>query len=148
MKQRSAIRLQEFLPYRLSVASNAVSSLIARAYEDRFQLTIPEWRLIAILAERGESTPLDLGRTARMDKITVSRAAKALLKRALISARPNAADRRSHFLALTEEGRGLYRRVAPIALELEDDLLRHFTQAEVTQLSEMLRRLEAAALGE
>ena len=40
------LRLDSYLPYRLSVASNAVSGLIARAYEDRFGLTVSQWRLI------------------------------------------------------------------------------------------------------
>ena len=51
----SRLALEEYLPYRLSVASNAVSRLIARAYEDRFGLTIPEWRLLAVLAEAGSA---------------------------------------------------------------------------------------------
>ena len=40
------LRLDAYLPYRLSVASNAVSGLIALAYQDRFGLTVPQWRLI------------------------------------------------------------------------------------------------------
>ena len=50
------LRLDSYLPYRLSVASNAVSGLIARAYEDRFGLTIPQWRLVCVLAEEGGLT--------------------------------------------------------------------------------------------
>jgi len=50
---KKRLRLQNYLPYRLSVAANAVSKLIARAYEDRFDLKIPEWRLIAVLADEG-----------------------------------------------------------------------------------------------
>ena len=47
------LRLQDFLPYRLSVAANAVSRLIARAYERQFGLKNPQWRLLAVLAEEG-----------------------------------------------------------------------------------------------
>lgn len=46
----TGLKLDSYLPYRLSVASNAVSGLIARAYEDRFGLTVPQWRLICVLA--------------------------------------------------------------------------------------------------
>ena len=70
----SALRLDGYLPYRLSVASNAVSRLIARAYEDRFGLTIPQWRLIAVLAEDGPLTQQAIGSRTVMDKVTVSRA--------------------------------------------------------------------------
>ena len=46
----AGLKLDSYLPYRLSVASNAVSGLIARAYEDRFGLTVPQWRVICVLA--------------------------------------------------------------------------------------------------
>ena len=50
------LRLDAYLPYRLSVASNAVSGLIARAYQDRFGLSVPQWRVICVLAEDGGLT--------------------------------------------------------------------------------------------
>ena len=50
MTEQAELRLDAYLPYRLSVASNAVSGLIARAYEDRFGLTVPQWRVICVLA--------------------------------------------------------------------------------------------------
>jgi DNA-binding MarR family transcriptional regulator len=83
-----------------------------------------------------------------MDKISVTRATKRLQERRLMQSRDNPADRRSHFLSLTDEGSALYDRVAPLALALETDLLRRFTAEEVEALTSMLRRLEAAALGE
>ena len=53
MNPDGRLQLDSYLPYRLSVASNAVSGLIARAYEDRFGLSIPQWRLVCVLAEDG-----------------------------------------------------------------------------------------------
>ena len=41
--------LDRFLPYRLSVLTNHVSDAIARQYSERFDLTIPEWRVMAAL---------------------------------------------------------------------------------------------------
>ena len=96
----SALRLDGYLPYRLSVASNAVSRLIARAYEDRFGLTIPQWRLIAVLAEDGPLTQQAIGARTVMDKVTVSRATQGLVKRRLVQRAPHDADGRSHHLAL------------------------------------------------
>src|SRR4051812_50053382 len=52
-----SLKLDAYLPYRLSVASNAVSGLIARAYEDRFGLSVPQWRGLCGLAEGGGLTP-------------------------------------------------------------------------------------------
>lgn len=136
--------LDDYLPYRLSVSSNAVSRLIARAYEDRFGLTIPQWRLVAVLAEEPMTQQAIVARTA-MDKVTVSRAAQALAARHLVGREAHADDGRSHILSLTEEGRRLYAEIAPLALAYEAALLSGLTPAETLTLKRLLLRLEAAA---
>lgn len=139
------LRLDAFLPYRLSVASNAVSTRISASYRKRFGLKVAEWRLIAILAEGSEMTPQALGNSARIDKISVSRAAAALIDRGLIVARDNPGDGRSHLLALTSSGRSLYDEIAPLALAMEAELLANFSAAERAQLVALLRRIETTA---
>ncbi len=94
----STLKLQDYLPYRLSVAANAVSRLIAQAYEEKFGLKIPQWRLIAVLADEGSLTQQALCGHTIMDKVTVLRAAQGLLRRRLIKRLPNTDDGRSHRL--------------------------------------------------
>ncbi|MES2034783.1 MAG: MarR family winged helix-turn-helix transcriptional regulator [Pseudomonadota bacterium] len=144
--QKSAVlELDEYLPFRLSVASNGVSRLIARAYEDRFGLSIPQWRLMAVLAEVGGLTPQAIVARTAMDKVTVSRAANGLVTRHLIARTASASDGRSHSLALTETGRRLHGEIAPLALAYEAALLTGLAPAEVAQMKRLLQRLEAAA---
>jgi DNA-binding MarR family transcriptional regulator len=133
------------LPYRLSVASNAVSRLIARAYEDLFGLTIPQWRLVCVLAEDGPLTQQAIGARTVMDKVTVSRATQGLVKRRLVQRAPHGADGRSHHLALSAAGEKLYSEVAPVALEYEAKLLKNFDPALVESLKQFLLHLERAA---
>ena len=140
-----ALKLDAYLPYRLSVASNAVSSLIARAYEDRFGLTIPQWRLICVLAEDGGQTQRAIVSRTGMDKVTVSRAARGLAARRLIKRSENRADGRSHMLALSTEGARLHGEIAPLALAYEAALIAGLAPAEVAQLKRLLARLQAAA---
>ena len=139
------LRLDAFIPYRLSVASNAVSTRISASYRKRFGLKVPEWRLIAILAEASEMTPQMLGSATGIDKISVSRAATALIERGLIAARDNPGDGRSHLLALTTDGRALYAEIAPAALAMEAELLASFSVEDRARLDALLRRIEAAA---
>ncbi|MDB5434228.1 MAG: MarR family transcriptional regulator [Phenylobacterium sp.] len=146
MQKPRALRLAAFVPYRLSIATNTVSDVIAGAYRALFGLNIPEWRLIAVLAEKGGGTQFDLGAATRMDKVTVSRAAIALVARGLMRRSPNPHDKRSHLLALTAQGQALYDQVAPKALALEDAILADFSAEEVATLIAMLQRLEAAAV--
>lgn len=145
---RRTLRLQEYLPYRLSVAANAVSRLIARAYEERFGLKIAQWRLIAVLADEGALTQQALcGRTV-MDKVTVMRAAQGLVRRGLVRRLANTADGRSHRLALTRSGERMYRDIVPLALEHEARLLRGLGWQDIAQLDRLLRQLEQTAQGQ
>jgi len=139
------LRLDDYLPYRLSVASSAVSGLIARAYEDRFGLTIPQWRLISVLAEDGALTQGALVTRTGMDKVTVSRAAQGLSRRRLTARSDHHADGRSHMLALTPEGRRLHAEIAPLALAYEAALIAGLAPAEVALLKRLLSRLQGAA---
>lgn len=138
------LHLDRFLPFLLSVTSNRVSESIARAYEALFGLTIPEWRLIAVIAEAGSITQAQIGERTHMDKVTVSRAAIALTARGLLSRAPNRADRRSHHLSLTQNGERLYAEVAPKALEMEARLFDRFDKDELARFTAMLRRIDAA----
>jgi len=139
------LRLDSYLPYRLSVASNAVSGLIARAYEDRFGLTIPQWRLVCVLAEEGGLTQVQIVARTVMDKVTVSRATQGLVKRRLVLRSQNKADGRSQVLALSAEGRSLHAEIAPLALAYEAALIAGLAPEEVTLLKRLLGRLQAAA---
>lgn len=137
------LTLAEFLPYQLSVTSNAVSDLIARAYRGRFALKVPEWRLMAVLGERESATQRQLCEATAMDKVTVNRASKALEDRGLIGRAPNAADGRSHHLALTDTGRELYDQIVPLALSVEAELEKILGSGEAEALENMLAQLRA-----
>jgi DNA-binding MarR family transcriptional regulator len=138
---KAKLTLAEFLPYQLSITSNAVSDLIARAYRGKFALKIPEWRVMALLGEVESATQRDLVRATAMDKVTVNRACKGLEQRGLIGRAPNAADGRSHHLALTTTGRDLYDQIVPEALAVEKELERVLGDEQARELEAMLARL-------
>lgn len=139
------LTLAEFLPYQLSITSNAVSDLIARAYRGKFALKIPEWRLMAVLGEVASATQRELVAATAMDKVTVNRASKALEERGLIGRAPNAADGRSHHLALTATGRELYEQIVPQALSIEAELETILGSGEAKMLQAMLAQLRKRA---
>lgn len=142
---RAGLRLDEYLPYRLSVAANAVSQLIARAYVDRFALTVSQWRLLAVLGEHRSLTQQALCGRTLMDKVTVMRAARGLTQRRLVRRLPNAEDGRSHRLVLTSAGERMYAELAPLALDYETRLLQGLDPGQVRQFAQWLRRLQQAA---
>lgn len=140
------LRLDAFIPFRLSVTSNLVSETIASTYQALFGLSIPEWRLVAVIAEDEGMTQQQVGRRTRMDKVTVSRATIALVDRGLLERQPHASDRRSRSLHLSPSGRDLYAAVAPKALELERRIFANFHPGDVAAFGDMLLRVQQATL--
>ena len=101
--------------------------------------------VIAILGEGEPLAARDIVARAKLDKVTVSRAAKSLENRELVARVAHGADQRSHHLVLTPEGRALYDEVAPEALAMEQRLLSSFDEWESGALKSLLRRIQAAA---
>jgi DNA-binding MarR family transcriptional regulator len=140
-----ALDLDHFLPYRLSVLSNTVSTALAGAYARRFGLSIPEWRVIAVLARAPGLSAAAVAERTAMDKVAVSRAVAGLLRSGRIRRAMAASDRRRSVLTLTPRGRAAYARIVPLALEYERRLLAEFSIPERGKLDAMLARLQQRA---
>lgn len=137
--------LDDFLPYQLSVASNAVSARIAEQYRSEFALKMTEWRIMAVLGDGQALTQRRLVGLTLLDKVAVNRACKMLEDRGLISRAPNREDGRSHLLTLSKSGKAIHARVMPMARSIESELFANFTAEERAQLESMLKRIRASA---
>lgn len=135
------LRLEKFLPYRLSVLSNRVSNAIAQAYGARFDLTIPAWRVMAILGRFPDLSAADLVEQTAMDKVAISRAVSSLLKNDYITRSEDPADRRRQVLNLSEQGREVYERIVPLAQQYERDLMASLSDEERRQLDSIIEKL-------
>ncbi|CAN5238016.1 MarR family transcriptional regulator [soil metagenome] len=135
------MKLEEFLPYRLSVLSNTVSGAIAGAYAERFGLSIPEWRVLAILGRYPGLSAGEVAERGAMDKVTVSRAVARLLKAGRLKRRFANDDRRRSILELSSRGRAVYGSVTPLARRYEAALLDGLTDAERTRFHAVLDKL-------
>lgn len=140
-KPSHALSLAEFLPYQLSITSNAVSNRIAEVYRRQFSLKVTEWRVMAVLGANGPLTQRDLTELTLMDKVAVNRACKVLEERGLASRKPNTDDGRSHLLALTEAGWEVHDRIVPLAREMESRLLEPLDSDERRTFVSLLQRL-------
>jgi DNA-binding MarR family transcriptional regulator len=134
--------LSEFLPYRCTRLAERISHSLSRIYIREFDVSIPQWRILATLAEGGELQAREIGIRTSMDKVRVSRAVSGLVERGLLRRRPCERDSRSSQLSLTAAGRRLYRRIAPRALEWEQRLVSELDRDERTALFAALAKLE------
>jgi DNA-binding MarR family transcriptional regulator len=134
-------RLEDFLPYRLSVAAESVSYFIARHYLAQTGLAMPEWRLLAAVGRYGVLSPTAAGERTSMDKVKVSRAAASLVARGLLRQTQDPDDGRGRLLRLTRKGSTLHMGVAPTARNIETALAPGLTKAEWSALHKALGKL-------
>ncbi len=142
---RSQLMLEQFLPYRLSILSNTVSDTIAREYRDLFGLSVPEWRVMAVLGRFGPLTASEACERTAMDKVTVSRAAARLIDRTMIKRESDPQDRRRSILKLTSRGTRTHQQIVPIAQDRESELAAVLTKSERRDLDILLAKLQRRA---
>lgn len=136
-----ALNLREFLPYQLSVVTNRISAALARLYSEKFNLGIPEWRVMAVLGQQPGLSADEVCAATRMEKVPVSRAVTKLRSRRLLERGFSGRDRRRSVLRLSLEGDVIYRRIVPLALAFEADLKTALSRREQRQLREILAKL-------
>ena len=133
--------LERFLPYRLAILSHSVSRSIASIYEQRFSVSIPEWRVIAIVGRFPDLSAVEVAERTVMDKVAVSRAVTKLIKVGVIDRKFADADRRRSILNLSSKGREVHDEIAPLALQMEADLLEDLTADEIAVLDTVIDKL-------
>ncbi len=138
--------LEKFMPYRLARLSSTVSSTIARVYDKEFGLSIPEWRVIAILGRFPGLSAVEVAEQTFLDKVAVSRAVTKLLKSGRIDREFADADRRRSILNLSEKGREVHDGVAKLALAFEKNLLDGLDEAAIENFDKVMDKLLARAL--
>ncbi len=158
MKAKSAVReadseavsddfkLEEFLPHRLAVAATRVNRLMSRRFEEASGVSIPEWRVLAVIARFGVLSPSVVGERTNMDKVKVSRAAASLVARGLLKQSQDPTDGRGRLLRLTRKGASACQNLVPLASELEEELSQGLGRAEWATLQKALVRLDQHVL--
>ena len=140
--RHAELDLEHFLPYRLSVLSNRISTAIAREYSARFALTVTEWRVMAVLGRYPGLSANQVAQRTAMDKVAVSRALARLLEAGRVTREFDEDDRRRSVLHLSEAGYAVYDQVAPMALDFERHVLAGMPDKERALLFRLLDRLD------
>ena len=139
--RRSDLKLDRFLPYVLNTLAERISAGLSTIYASEYGLTIPEWRVMANLAEHGTLNARQIVQFTTMEKSMVSRAVNSLSDRGLVDQRRAQGDSRAKDLALTTAGHDLYRAIVPRVLAWERDLLGGLSAGEYRDLIHSLDKL-------
>ena len=134
-------QLIEFIAHTWFASRNAVSRKIADMYEREFDISIWQWRILAVLGESEGLTSTQVAARTLMDKPAVSRAAASLVERGLITRTSDTSDRRKAELRLSADGRKVYDAVIPRALAYERELLGALSEEDAQTLHRLLTQL-------
>jgi len=141
-----ALDLDDYLPYLV----NRVGVRLVEAFTRELAphgITLPMWRVLAVLAEAGARRQIDLAALTSIDPSTLSRLAAALQRRGLITRARSTESLRELRIDLTPRGRAIVRAVIPRALAHEDAAVRDLSARERDALKALLRRVYASLAG-
>ncbi|MER7130793.1 MarR family winged helix-turn-helix transcriptional regulator [Streptosporangium saharense] len=141
---RNLVPIAELLSYRLSRTSAALSRGAALRYRREFDVTLGEWRAIALIASDPTLTLNRLARRAGLDKAQMSRIVTKLTERGLVNR--TAGSGRTSQLALTETGVEVYRGLIHAANERDATFLAVLSPEERKVLVGALDKLADLAL--
>lgn len=140
--EHAPLELERFLPYRLSILSNTISQAIADDYQRRHDLTVTEWRVMAVLARFDGLSAREVAERTAMDKVAVSRALARLVAAGRVARAVHDDDRRRSVLSLTTTGWKLHAAIAPMARAREREVLAKLDAEERRWLKRILDKLQ------
>lgn len=141
LQPAQALELENFLPYRLSVLAQFVSASLHDLYAKPFELSVTEWRVMAVLGRFAPLAASEVAKRIVMDKVAVSRAVASLKRRDLVERATDPEDRRRASLRLSPSGHDMHARIIPVALEYESQLVRALSSEEQHTLNQLCDRL-------
>jgi DNA-binding MarR family transcriptional regulator len=139
--------LESFLPYRLSLLTNTISQGIAASYREHHDISVTEWRVMAVLGRFPGSPASEVAERTAMDKVAISRAVKSLEAKGLLQRKTDPGDRRRQSLYITEKsGQAVLEEVVPLARQYESQLTGVLSEAELRRLDTLMNKLQARAI--
>ncbi len=137
--------LNDYIPCQLATLTQSIMRSVAALFEERYRITLPEWKVLAIIQGKPGLSAVAVARLAQMDTVAVSRAVTKLLDRGLVIREIDSEDRRRSVLDVSAEGRELHDQITPLASKLEASLLEELTEEEQRVFVKAIRVLRSKA---
>lgn len=151
----SHLNVEDFLTSKLTRLANALRTNLTKPYLEQFGLSLPEWRLLALVARFAPMRFSEVTARSAMDKGQVSRTLRVMATRGLTKTK-TIKDRGSRstealaapvMVSITPKGTALYKAVLPVARKRQADLLLTLNESERSSLYAIIDKL-AATIGD
>jgi DNA-binding MarR family transcriptional regulator len=135
--------LADSIFFRLVRAVNLTAQPFVESVGRPHDLSLNEWRVMLVLANKPRLSASEIGVMTGMDKMSVSRAVARLLRSHRVIRGAQAHDKRSQWLELSASGRTLFALIAPLGQQREAQMLSVLSSVQRRQLRELLDRILA-----
>jgi DNA-binding MarR family transcriptional regulator len=135
----------DLLTYRLLRLSNTFGVYSSRRYRQEFDVTLPEWRVMSIIALFETTSARDISRSVSTDKAWVGLTVQKLEKRGLVRRVLDKQDGRRTLVSLTRQGKEVHDAIMANARRRQRRLLATLGEKDAETLIACLDRLQAEA---
>lgn len=134
-------KLENALGYALAKSQRKFYQLLRKGLAD-YNLTPPQFGLLASLWERDGLSQGELGLILDVDRTTLTGIIDRLEKSGLVQREVDPLDRRSKLIYLTALGRQYEERVMPVAQEVNHFFSQKFSPEELEKFLVLLKKFE------
>lgn len=135
----------DLLTYRLLRLSNTLGLYSNRRYRKQFDVTLPEWRVLSIIALHGTTTARDISRSLATDKAWVGLSVEKLERHGLVERSADTLDLRRTLVSLTKQGKDVHDAIMANARRRQRRLLAALPPGTAETLVACLDSLQAEA---
>ncbi len=135
----------DLLTFRLLRLSNTFGLYSNRRYRKQLNVSLPEWRVLSIVALQDTITPGDISRAIATDKAWVGLTVEKLRKRGYVRGVIDKLDKRRTLVSLTKAGQAVYEEIMANARRRQKRLLGALPEGSVETLFACIDRLQAEA---
>jgi DNA-binding MarR family transcriptional regulator len=135
----------DLLTYRLLRLSNTLGLYSNRRYREQLDVTLPEWRVMSIIALQKTATAGDISRVLATDKAWVGLTVEKLGRRGFVRSTADKRDRRRNLVSLTKAGTEVHDLIMANARRRQKRLLASLPEGTAETLFTCLDRLQAEA---
>lgn len=135
----------DLLTYRLLRLSNTLGLYSNRRYRDELDVTLPEWRVLSIIALLETTSARDISRALATDKAWVGLTVQKLERRGFVRRVSDRHDGRRTLVSLTRQGQEVHDTIMVNARRRQKRLLGALPQGTADTLIACLEKLQTEA---
>ena len=139
--RQARLPIDDSIFFRLVRVVNLTARPFSESIGREHHLSLNEWRVLLVLANHPGAAASEVVARTGLDKMSVSRALAALVRRGRVDRRLDPGDKRRQLLRLSADGERLYERIGAPAKDRERRLFKGIGAAEQERLGRTLDRL-------